>query len=128
MSSTAVKDKVFHFVLTVVTTAFFTSTALFGAYSTSATSISLVVKRFSSAVAVLRILQSLTSASTSFLLNYTLEVIQWTFMQSKRWTAPSELSKHFPNYRFSWHVPSDPEGKMERLGSSVGGVEVSSVL
>ncbi|KAH0834433.1 hypothetical protein FOPE_03614 [Fonsecaea pedrosoi] len=78
MPSTAVKDKFFHFVLTAVTTAFFTMTALFGAYSTSATSISLVVKRFSSAIAILRILQSLTSASTSFLLNYTLEVIQWT--------------------------------------------------
>ncbi|KIW81980.1 hypothetical protein Z517_05006 [Fonsecaea pedrosoi CBS 271.37] len=78
MPSTAVKDKLFHFVLTAVTTAFFIMTALFGSYSTSATSISLVVKRFSSAIAVLRILQSLTSASTSFLLNYTLEVIQWT--------------------------------------------------
>ncbi|OCT52480.1 hypothetical protein CLCR_09860 [Cladophialophora carrionii] len=68
-----------HRILTTITTGVFIGTVLFGDDSTLAPS-RYLVRRFGSTVAVLRILQGLTSVLTTWVLSETLDLVQWTLV------------------------------------------------
>lgn len=77
-----IKQSFWQYGLTVLTTAVFIITAVFSQNSTSVSSISFL-KKFSSTLAVLRILQGFTSALTTLALNQTLESIQWSLVSQE---------------------------------------------